>query len=80
MSIEIVEAQAHHVHRIAAIDASGAVWPTFSRPWWDIASWAWWLLMPGPKKWIQIRQASGRKVRVRAVRLAKSHIRIGSGS
>ena len=76
-TVEIVEAQAYRQHGLLLLEASGAAWLTFSRPWWDAASWLWFWLAPGPKKWVHVRREDGRKVRIRAVRLAKTHVRIG---
>lgn len=75
--IEIVAAKAQKSHAMALIDKQGALWFTFSRPWWDLASWVWWLLTPGQKQWVILRKESGRKVRIRAVRLTGTHVRIG---
>lgn len=75
--IKILQTQQHHVDGIALVDAEGAVWRTFSRPWWDIASWLWWALMPGQRALVQLRCATG-LVRVRAVRISGTCVRIGS--
>lgn len=75
-SVEIVGTHAHHANGLVFIAPDRSVWRTFRRPWWDIASWAWWWLSPGPKKWLVVRRDDV-KVRVRAVRLAPDHIMIG---
>lgn len=77
-AIELIETQAIHVDGFALVDAKGAVWRTFARPWWDIASWLWWWLSPGEKKWVQVRKDDGQKVRIRAVKLSGRHIRVGT--
>src|SRR4051812_18989182 len=77
--IEIVESQAFAVDGLAIMDKTGAVWRTHSRPWWDVASWLWWFLSPGDKKWVQVRQATG-KVRIRAVCVAKTTVQMGKPS
>ncbi len=76
-NIEIVEANAYAHHGLVLIDAEDNVWRTFSRPWWDLAALFWWWLQDGEKKWVQIKCADGKKVRLRAVRLASSFLRIG---
>ncbi len=62
---------------IALVDISGAVWITFSAPWWDISSWIWYLLCPGEKRIVMLRKGSG-NVRVRAVMIADRHIEISN--
>ena len=76
--IRIVETQTHHVNGIALIEESGAVWFTFSRPWWDLASWLWWLLAPGEKRWAHIRDDNNKKVRIRAVHMATKYLKVGT--
>lgn len=77
-SVEIVDSRSFGVDGLALIERSGSVWRTFSRPWWDLSSWLWWWLMPGVKKFVLLRKSNGRKVRVRAVRVSKRHVYIGS--
>jgi hypothetical protein len=80
-SIEIVDTQTYGaVDALALIDGQGRVWRTFVRPWWDIASWLWWWLFPGDKKLVQVRQEGGKRTRIRAVKIADKHVRIGSPS
>lgn len=76
-SVEFVDVDARPVNGLALIDGQGRVWRTFSRPWWDIASWLWWWLTPGDKCWVQVRRADESKVRVRAAMLATNHVRVG---
>lgn len=76
-TIEFVGDDGQTVNGIALIDRDGRVWRTFARPWWDIASWLWWWLSPGEKKWVVVRRVDRTKVRVRAVRLARKHVRVG---
>lgn len=76
--VEIIESRAYEVHGTVLIEPNDSVWYTFCRPWWDIASWLWWWLMPGQKKWVVVRRETGKRVRVPAVRIAKTHVRIGT--
>jgi hypothetical protein len=78
--IEVVDTQAYNVDALALIDIEGGVWRTFARPWWHLASWLWWFLFPGDKKMVQVRQEGGKKVRIRAVRVATKHVRVGKPS
>jgi hypothetical protein len=73
----IVEMDGSDCTGIAMSDASGQVWITFARPWWDLASWLWYFLMPGKSKWVFLRKTSGTKVRIRAKNIADKLIRIG---
>jgi len=76
-NIEIVDQRGYHLHGLVLIDAEDNVWWTFCRPWWDLAAVFWWWLQAGEKKWVQLRRKNGKKVRVRAVCLAKGYVRIG---
>lgn len=75
--VEIVESRAVRLHRVAIVDRHGHVWVTFSRPWWDLAAWAAFWLMPGKRDWVLLRRRNGRRARVRAVRIAREHVRGG---
>jgi hypothetical protein len=75
-SVDIVEVRSAKAHRLTLIDKEGRVWLTFSRPWWDIASWFWWFLSPGAKRWIILRR-EGKKTRVRAMKMSDASYRIG---
>lgn len=74
--IEFVQSESLGENALALIDKEGAVWYTFSRPWWDLASWLWWFLTPGRKKWVVARKVGNVKVRIRAVKLTKKHVRV----
>lgn len=77
MSVEMVDSQAHAMHGLVILDKKGDVWYTFARPWWDVLSWLWWCTTPRQKKWIQLRQRSGTKTRIRVVRMARRYITLG---
>lgn len=79
-TIEFIGDDGQAVDGIALIEINGQVWRTFARPWWDLSSLLWWWLMPGQKKWVQLRRADKSKVRVRAILLARKHVRLGEGS
>ena len=74
--VEIVGREAFASHRTLLLEPDGAAWLTFARPWWDLASWIWWLCMPGERKWVLVRRDDGRRVRIRAVRVARRHVRL----
>jgi hypothetical protein len=73
--LELVEMNAYPVHGMAVLFGQ-EVWLTFSRPWWDFASWFWYWLAPGKRKWLLVRK-DGQRVRVRAVRVSKRIITVG---
>lgn len=75
--IEIIHRDAHSVDGLALIDAKDEVWRTFARPWWHVGAWIWFWLAPGARRWILVRDGEGKRVRVRAFRVAKRHVRIG---
>jgi hypothetical protein len=77
-NVEIIEIDGSDHTGTALHDASGQVWLTFARPWWDVASWLWWWLVPGPRRWVVLRKASGGKVRIRACRIATKLVRIST--
>lgn len=77
LQIEIVERQSHEMDGLGLLDISGAVWLTFSRPWWDLSAWFWWWLTNGPKKWIFLRSPGGNRIRIQAVCLSTRHVRLG---
>ena len=61
----------------ALIDSSGAVWACVSAPWWDLATWIWWLLAPSSRRrWAILKGADGTHFRSRAIRIADKHVRI----
>jgi hypothetical protein len=74
---EIVHTEGKQTDGLVFLDPKGGVWLTFLRPWWDLASWLWWVLSPGPKRWLVVTHDK-KKVRVRAVQVAPSHIRMGA--
>ena len=75
MSVEIVHTASKSVNRLAVVTPLDEVWVTFQQPWWHLASWLWWFLSPGKKAWILVSTADGRRVRVRACRVAKNLVR-----
>ncbi len=76
--IEIIETRVYEADRLAIITMNDAVWLTFERPWWDIASWIWWWLSPGKKAWLLLQPPCGRRFRIRAMKVAKSYVRVGT--
>lgn len=80
--IEIVnQAELRH-DSLVVLDKQDNVWLTFSQSPFAILSWIRWWLMPGKKSWIFLNVKEGRgslptKVRVRAVRISRSYVRIG---
>ena len=65
-------------HGLVLVDREDGCWLTFCRPWWDLASWLWWLLAPGETAWVLCRTGSGGRLRIRAKRVASAHARIGT--
>jgi hypothetical protein len=72
-----LDARAHHGSALIAADDS--VWIIVALPWWDIATRLWWWFCPTDKKGLlTMVDAGGTRVRVRAVRIASSHVRCPS--
>lgn len=61
---------------IVVIDKNDNVWLTYVCSWWDILGVIRWYLTPGKRAWLLLNTKAG-KVRVKAVRLAHSYVRIG---
>jgi hypothetical protein len=66
---------------LALIDDAGAVWtvvPIHYSRWWDFATLLWWFFCPADKRAVVVMRLSDqRKVRVRCVRIASKHVRLG---
>lgn len=78
ISMDIVELDARTAHETALVRKDGSVWVAISPAWWDLATWLWWWLCPLAKKsWVTIKTNDGRRLRSRAVRVARAHVLIG---
>lgn len=74
--LKIVHLDAREHHGTALIDTEDGVWIALAPSWWDIASWIWWFFCPIDRQaHIHMNTKAGKKVRVRAVRVAKRHVR-----
>lgn len=79
-TMSVVELDARTAHETALVAKDGTVWVAVSPAWWDIATWLWWWLCPMSKKaWVTIRTNDDRRLRSRAVRVAKSYVLLGQG-
>lgn len=78
MTMNIVEVNDYAMHGLVVVDKRDGVWQTFQKPWWDMTSWLRWAITPGVKVWLHLKTADGRSVRVRAVRIAHTYVRMGS--
>lgn len=61
---------------IVVIDKNDNVWLTYVCNWWDILGVIRWYFTPGKRAWLLLNTNKGR-VRVKAVRLAHSYVRLG---
>ena len=60
---------------VALVDPKGAVWACVSAPWWQLATWLWWLLAPAERRgWMILHTSDGRRIPTRAIRIADEHI------
>lgn len=74
--MKIVSLSAHEQHGTGLIASDDSVWISVSPRWWDLATWLWWWLCPSDRKaWVILSTDSGR-VRTRAIRVARTHVRI----
>lgn len=77
-TMSVIELDARTAHETALIQRDNTVWIAISPAWWDLASWLWWWLCPSSKKaWVTVTTNDGRKLRSRAVRVAKSYVLVG---
>lgn len=64
-------------HETALVSSDGAVWIALSPAWYDLASWVWWFFSPGDRRaFVVLHTESGAKVRTRAIRIARKHIKL----
>ena len=76
-TMKVVEVDATQQHGTALIDGEDSVWITLAPRVYDLATWFWWWLAPADKKaWVTLNTSDGRKVRSRAIRVARRHVRI----
>lgn len=78
-TLKVVSLDATAQHGTAIIAKDDSVWISIAPRWWDLASWLWWWLAPSDKKaWLNLATAGGQHVRTRAIRLARSYVRMGA--
>jgi hypothetical protein len=62
---------------LALISSDDSVWLVVPLRWWDLSTLLFWFFLPVDKKAdIDIQTTSGEKVAVKAVRVAKRHIKV----
>ena len=78
-TMSVVELDARTAHETALVAKNGTVWIAIAPAWWDIATRFWWWLCPLSKKaWVTLNTNDNRRIRSRAVRVAKSYVILGS--
>jgi hypothetical protein len=78
--MSVVELDASTSHETALIAKDGTVWVAICPAWWDLATWLWWWLCPLSKKaWVTIKTNDNRRLRSRAVRVARTYVILGQG-
>ena len=79
MSVYLDELDSSQQDGTALIHTDDSVWVVLCPQFWDLATWLWWWLAPlNGKAWVHLKTSDGCKIRARAVRVARSHVRIGS--
>lgn len=77
--VEVLKLPESGTESLSFIAKDGSVWVVFYPEWWDIASLLWWWLTPKDKKaWIQVKRNGEGTIRARAVRVSRTHVRIGN--
>ncbi len=74
---EIVETAALRFDGMIAIDTHGATWMVLALPWWHPLTWFRWLAFLSHKRALLVLQTKRGKVRAEAVRLNRTHVRLG---
>lgn len=75
IDMTVVELDAKTSHETALVRKDGTVWIAIAPAWWDLATWLWWWLCPLSKKaWVTIKTNDNRRIRSRAVRVAKNYV------
>lgn len=79
-AMSVVEARcAHRARDPRSSRRMGTVWIAISPHWWDLATWLWWRLCPLSKKaWVTLTTNDKRRIRSRAVRVAKGYVILGT--
>jgi hypothetical protein len=78
-TMSVVELDARTAHETALVARDGTVWIAIAPAWWDLATWLWWWLCPLSKKaWVTLTTNDKRKIRSRAVRVARSYVLLGT--
>lgn len=73
--MKIVKLHAYQQHGTVLIAPDDSVWVTICLEWWNWNTWLWWWLAPTDKcAWVVLTANDGKRVRTRAVRIAKKHI------
>ncbi len=76
--LSVIELDARSAHETALVAKDGTVWVAISPAWWDLATWLWWWLCPLHKRsFVTITTNDRRRIRSRAVRVAKSYVLMG---
>lgn len=61
----------------ALLASDDSIWIAVHLRWWDVATALWWWLTPTDKKaYVILHTTAGRRVRTRAIRVARRHVRI----
>ena len=75
IDMTVVELDAKTSHETALVRKDGTGWIAIAPAWWDLATWLWWWLCPLSKKaWVTIKTNDNRRIRSRAVRVAKNYV------
>lgn len=76
-TIKVVGFDARGQHGLALVAADDSVWVTTAPRWWNVLGWLrWWLAKDDRKAWVTLT-TSGKRVRTRALRVARKHVKIG---
>jgi hypothetical protein len=75
--VKSVELKLEGLVDLALVGGDDSVWLVVPLRWWDLATWVWWFMCPADRKAkVALTLMDGKKVNVKAVRVAVKHVRV----
>lgn len=75
--VKSVELQLDGINDLALLGQDDSIWLVVPLRWWDLATVIWWWMCPADKRAkVTLTMVDGKKVNVRAIRVATKHVRV----